>query len=302
MFRLRDAKGIEYLLKITNPAEPPDVTHLQTAALQWIADTDSQLPVQRPQKTGDGATELRLAIGASEPRTVRLLSFLQGQPLHETQRTRAQRRELGRMLARLGQALAAFRHPSEGYELGWDIAHAHRLKPLMAHVRRREQLDLAQAVFRRFETKVRPSLPGLRAQVVHNDLNAYNVLVDPTDSERITGVLDFGDIVRTQLVNDVAIGAAYHLSASPDVLEGPCDFIDAYQEVTPLAPEETELLPDLIATRLLVTVLITGWRAERYPENRDYILKNTALAWDGLDRLAHIPPEIARDRLRGNTR
>src|ERR1700704_1351906 len=37
MFRLRDAKGIEYLLKITNPAEPPDVTHLQTAALHWIA-------------------------------------------------------------------------------------------------------------------------------------------------------------------------------------------------------------------------------------------------------------------------
>jgi Ser/Thr protein kinase RdoA (MazF antagonist) len=142
----------------------------------------------------------------------------------------------------------------------------------------------------------------LRAQVVHNDLNLHNVLVDPHDTATVAGVLDFGDIVRTQLVNDVAIGAAYHLSAATDVLEGPREFIDAYQEVTPLAPDETGLLPDLMATRLLATVLITGWRAERYPENRDYILKNNALAWDGLDRLAHITPEIAQRWLRASTR
>lgn len=301
MFALRGASDVGYLLKITNPAEPPDVTNLQTAALLRIADVDPHLPVQRVYKTLGGANEVRVAIGESAPRTVRLLSFLHGQSLHQTPRTRGQRRELGSMLARLGLALANFCHPSADYELAWDIKHAYRLEPLLAHVSGREKFTLAQTAFHRFENAVRPRLRGLRTQIVHNDFSTHNVLVDPTDSDRVAGVIDFGDLVRTQLINDVAIGAAYHLSASADALEGPCDFIDAYQSVIPLSPDEVELLPDLIATRFLVTVLVTGWRAERYPENRDYILKNNALAWDGLDRLSHISSETARQRLRANT-
>ena len=31
----------------------------------------------------------------------------------------------------------------------------------------------------RFTEHARPALPGLRAQAIHNDLNLYNVLVDP---------------------------------------------------------------------------------------------------------------------------
>jgi Ser/Thr protein kinase RdoA (MazF antagonist) len=300
MFRLRDSNGSEYLLKITNPAEPPEVTHLQTAALQWVAENDPELPVQRVCRASNGATELRLAIGGSQLRTVRLLSFLQGNPLPETAATQDQRRELGRTLARLGRALAAFRHPCDSYELAWDIAHAARLRPLLAHVHGRERANLARTTLERFERVVKPKLGGLRTQVVHNDLNTHNVLVDPDDTDRICGIIDFGDIVRTRLINDVAIGTAYHLAVNSDVLDGPNDFIDGYQAITPLHPEEIELLPDLIATRLLVTVLITGWRAERYPENRAYILKNNGAAWDGLDRLAHIPPGTAQRRLRAN--
>ncbi|RBP09876.1 Ser/Thr protein kinase RdoA (MazF antagonist) [Roseiarcus fermentans] len=300
MFRLRDATGVDSVLKITNPAESPDITNLQTAALLWIAGADPHLPVPRVCKTLGGATAVRVAIGESAPRTVRLLSFLQGRSLHETPRTRDQRRELGSTLARLGLALANFRHPSADYELAWDIKHAHRLEPLLASVRGREKFALAQTALHRFEAAVRPRLPGLRTQVVHNDFSTHNVLVDPTDPDRVAGVIDFGDLVRTQLVNDVAIGAAHHLSASADALEGPRDFIDAYQSVIPLSPDEFELLPDLIATRFLVTVLVTGWRAERYPENRDYILKNNALAWDGLDRLSHMSSETARQRFCAN--
>jgi hydroxylysine kinase len=301
MFRLREAVGTEYLLKITNPAEPPAVTNLQTAALQWIAEIDPGLPVQRVLRSLSGATELRLVIGGTQARTVRLLSFLQGRPLSETPATLGQRRELGRTLARLGLALAAFHHPSDSYELAWDITNAGRLRPLLAHVRGSERAKLAQAALERFETVIEPRIGRLRTQVVHNDLNTHNVLVDPAETNRIVGILDFGDIIRTLLVNDVAIGAAYHVAAYSDPLQGPADFVEAYQEITPLHPEEVELLPDLITTRLLVTVLITGWRAERYPENGRYILKNNGVAWDGLDRLARISPGTAQRRLRDNT-
>lgn len=300
MFRLRDAAGAEYLLKFTNPAEPPEVTNLQTAALQWIGQVDPGLPVQRIRTARNGAVELRLAIGESPLRTVRLFSFLQGRPLSETVGTTNQRHGLGQTLARLARALADFRHPSDSYELAWDIANADRLQPLLTYVRDGEKAKLAQIALERFRTIAKPCMSGLRTQVVHNDLNTHNVLVDAADTDKVSGILDFGDIIRTQLVNDVAIGAAYHIAAGPDPLQGPSEFVEAYQEITPLYPEEIELLPDLIATRLLVTVLITGWRAERYPENSTYILKNNGAAWDGLDRLAHISPGTAQRMLRTN--
>src|SRR5215510_12661674 len=104
MFRLCDAAGAEYLLKVTNPAEPLEVTNLQTAALQWIGQVDPDLPVQRVCSARNGAVEQRLAIGGGPLRTVRLFSFLQGRPLSEAVATKNQRRELGRTLARLGRA------------------------------------------------------------------------------------------------------------------------------------------------------------------------------------------------------
>jgi hypothetical protein len=47
-----------------------------------------------------------------------------------------------------------------------------------------------------------------------------------------------------------------------------------------------------------MTVVITGWRAVRYPENRDYILRHNAMSWAGLDRLSRVSREQGRDILR----
>lgn len=65
----------------------------------------------------------------------------------------------------------------------------------------------------------------------------------------------------------------------------------------PLTETEIALLPDLIATRLLITVAITGWRAQQHPENRQYILRNNGLAWTGLARLDALPRQQASDIL-----
>ena len=70
----------------------------------------------------------------------------------------------------------------------------------------------------RFTEHARPALPGLRAQAIHNDLNLYNVLVDPRDHDVIAGILDFGDMVRAPLVNDLAVAASYQLEPGADPL------------------------------------------------------------------------------------
>jgi Ser/Thr protein kinase RdoA (MazF antagonist) len=54
--------------------------------------------------------------------------------------------------------------------------------------------------------------------------------------------------------------------------------LDAYTEVLPLTEDEIALLPDLILTRHLTTVMITHWRASLYPDNAEYILRSEGRA------------------------
>ncbi len=103
---------------------------------------------------------------------------------------------------------------------------------------------------------------------------------------RIAGIIDFGDLTFTARVNDLAIAAAYQVADSDDPLAPACDVIAAYHAVTPLDLLELDVLFDLIATRIVMTVVISSWRAVRYPENREYILRNNKPASARLSRIA----------------
>lgn len=289
MFRVHEESGRKFILKVTNPAEPAEVTDFQTQALLWIADTDPTLRVPRVERTVQGRADLRLELQEAPRRTVRLFSFLEGRPLYDAPQNARQREKLGSISARLGRALFGFDHDYADYDLAWDIRHTDRLCPLLDFVENGRRRDLAENFMAQFK-EIQPKLLKLRRQVVHNDLNLYNVLVSEDGLGDITGIFDFGDIVRTQLINDVAVGAAYHVGAAGDPMEGPADFVAAYHRSRPLHDDEIDILPALIAARLLVTVLITGWRADRHPEKKDYILKNNRSSWVGLAQLSQIGP------------
>ena len=287
-----------FVLRFANPADDPAVVDMQTRALEWIARADPRLPVPRLIRSMDGSFELRLAVGDNSLRSIRLSSYLKGQPLPAAPRSAQQRHAIGASLAQLGLALRDFFHPGADHVLAWDIKSAsclHELVPAGASEARR--WDLVRRGLDRFEAIVKPALPALRTQVIHGDFNPHNILVDPRDPCAITGILDFGDMVRTPLVNDLAIACCYH-TAEPHPLSGISDIAAAYHRVHPLRDEEIDLLYDLIVTRLCAAVVITEWRARRYPENSAYILKNTAVAWNGLHRLADVEPAQAASFLR----
>jgi hydroxylysine kinase len=149
----------------------------------------------------------------------------------------------------------------------------------------------------RFRDDVLPRLAGLRAQVIHNDFNLYNILVSDVDETRVTGIIDYGDILYAPLVGEVATGAAYQMADGADPMSAAAEFVAAYHETLPLLPEEQDLIADLIGTRHLITVLITEWRSIRHPANRDYILRHNPLAWSCLERLAEIPPHSRRENI-----
>lgn len=277
-YRLTTAAG-RHVVKLANPAEPAAVTHFQTRALLHLEG--AALPVPRVTRTPSGATEVQTPHGI-----LRLLTWLEGAPLHLAPKTDAQRAAIGRMAARLTLGLQGFADPAGGQDLQWDIRHAARLAPLLPHMAP-DLRPLCTATLDRFQAEVLPHLPACRWQVVHNDLNPHNLLTDPADPDLIAGVLDFGDMVETPLVCDMAVAASYQVDpAAP--LQSLKAFAAAYHATLPLTPLEQHLFPILTQTRMLTTLAIASARAARYPDNAPYILRNVPSAAAGLRALSGI--------------
>ena len=286
-FRLRTLDGREYLLKIANPAEDRAVTNLQTEALLHLAAADPGLPTPRVFPALDGTLELDIAFDDGSTRVVRLLSYLAGSPMHAVEGSAALRRDLGQCAARLARSLRDFSHSGANHKLLWDLQHAAELRPLVDAVPA-ERRGLVEHFLDGFETHALAMLPHLPRQPVHNDLNPHNIVVDSANHDRISGIIDFGDLTFTARVNDLAIAAAYQVAEDDDPLAPACELIAAYHATAPLDPAEFDVLFDLIAARMVMTVVISSWRAVRYPENRKYILRNNQKAWSQLGRIAKL--------------
>jgi hydroxylysine kinase len=287
-----------FVLKVANAAEALEVTRFQTEALAHLERADPAIPVPRVHRTLDGQLNTTAADDSGSVRILRLLSYLEGGLAADVEPSSALRLSIGRTLARLDRALLGFAFPSAPSDLSWDLRHAGRLRSLIKNVEDGLTRARAQAALDQYDASVAPALPSLRNQVIHNDFSLFNVLVGEADPASIIGVIDFGDMIHAPLINEVAIAACYHVGGGEDPLEPLAEIVGAYNEIVPLMPEEADLFCDLVATRLAQTVLITEWRARRYPENSAYILKNHPASAAGLARLADLPREQAQGRIR----
>lgn len=286
-FHVACEDGIARVLKIAHPAEDPAVTNLQTEALLHLERVAPMLPVPRMVPARTAGHEVAYALREGGTATARVLTYLEGEPLQRvagsTGPSTALCEAVGELLARLGAALESFDHRAADRLLPWDIRHAARLAPLSGDIADRRLRGAVERHLEVLDEKLWPRLERLRRQVVHNDLNPHNVLVCPEDPARVAVIIDFGDMVRTPLIVDVAVGASYLVNGGSDPLGHPLAFVRAYHRVRALEPDELAVLPDLIVARWCTAILITSWRASRQPANRGYILRNSARAIAGLD-------------------
>jgi len=284
-FLASTADGDKYVLKFANASESAAITDFQNQGLLHIARLDPEFPVPRvvPTRSGDLLFEVKSA-GGDEHR-VRLLSWLDGVPLQHAEGVLSVARQTGTCLARLGLALRDFEHPASDYPLLWDIRNAASLRQLLPYVDDVELRGLCEQRVERFCEVTSPHLDTLRSQVIYNDMNPSNVLVNSDDVNRVAGVIDFGDMIHSQLVNDVAVACSYFCRLEEDPFEEVVELLDAYASILPLTEDEIAVLPDLILTRHLTTVIITHWRASMYPENAEYVLRNEGRARQMLYRV-----------------
>ncbi len=298
-FRLTIADGADYVLRIAHAGEDADLLQMQSAALDHLAQYAPHLLFQRIVRTSDGAL-VGSAIGHDgAEHLVRLMTFVPGRLMAESRpHSPAMLAKLGWTLGELDRALLTFDYPVVNRSLKWDVLQALWACEYLDAITDPQRRILVTSILDRFEQDILPQLADLRQSVIHNDANDYNVLVsgNGTSDLRIS-VIDFGDMLKTITVAEIAIAAAYAMLDKPDPLAAAAELVAGYHQALPLTEREVALLFPLICTRLAVSVVNASYQQQIEPDNQ-YLQISARPAWALLEQLASVPPQWAEARFR----
>ncbi|MDX2025721.1 phosphotransferase [Microcella sp.] len=283
-------------------AHPHDsVTELadQLAVLSALDRSYPQLPVQRIVATVDNSLMASVVDEAGQSRQVRVLTYLDGEPLGARPRPLEVMRELGALHARLATAIADIGDGTTPRLLGsptpWNLLAVDHYAPLVHHVADADVRHLVREVVDDARDALLPAARTLPALLAHNDLHGDNVLVR-SEPFAITGVLDFGDMTRTPRVADLAVAASYARGRVGDAGEpwgAARAYVAGFETEQPLTDDEHALLPGLVVLRIAQRAILNSAIAAANPTAAEYASRNlSAIARDLRELRQSIPSTI----------
>ena len=268
-FLLTAREGEKFVLKIANANEQREVIEAQNAMLEHLAERVEFCPRVVPAVSGKGTEDV-------DGHLVRVLTYLPGKPLATVESQSPELLcDLGRKLGRLSGALVGFDHPGAHRAFHWDLAQAAQI---LEEFGPRIQTDWLRDLVLGFRVG---SVSHLRRSVIHGDANDYNVLVN---GNQVVGLIDFGDIVHSYTVGDLAIAVAYVVLGKNDPYVAAAPVIEGYREEFEVNKDELEALWPLVRLRLCMSVCIAAHQQAAQPEN-EYLGISQRLIEETLPRL-----------------
>jgi len=283
-FLITNSAGEKFVLKIANALEEPAFLEAQNAVLKHLADRISFSQRLVLTASGEKAVTVQDSDGGGKHR-VRMVHYIDGVPLARVNSQAPDLlRNLGRKLGQLDRALADFDHPAVHRDFHWDLANGNRILDeygeLVADPKLRERIGKHRVTFD----------SELRRSVIHGDANDYNVLVDP-ERMSVVGVIDFGDMVYSYTVGDLAVALAYVVLDKPDPRAAAREVIEGYTSEFALTQDESAVLWPLVLMRLCMSVCLAAYQQQQRPENEYLRISQRAIE--------AILPELFNMDLRG---
>lgn len=211
-----------HMVKFYNGVESghPAFIDAQARAMERVSSSGILTSVPRRCKDGKDVTyvDLERKDGGSEGGTrttrhaMRVLSFIPGKILGDLDLDEKNVASLldqaGTLIGKVDACFQGFDHIGFHRNHFWDLKHSMKLADFVAYIGNDARKALVLDVLANFEKKVLPFAHELRESVIHNDANDQNILTSE-DGTRVIGILDYGDMVKSWLVNEVAIAMAY---------------------------------------------------------------------------------------------
>lgn len=288
-FHIKSDEGKEFVLKISR--ENLSVICLQNAVLTYLQTTaqDFTFPCLETTLNSEDAALLENSYSA------RLFHFINGKLFANVDSASdTLLMDLGNKLGKLSRALQHFQHPQADRYLKWDLKQAAWIKEHLSVIENVKEKNIVGYFLNRFESETLLVLPHLRRSVIHGDINDHNILI--TD-EKVTGFIDFGDVVETATICELAIAVTYAMLNKNDPLDCAEKIIQSYHAVFPVEENEINILFDLICMRLCVSVVNSALRKKDNPHDV-YLTVSEKPAWELLKKLKEIKPFLAVSRFR----
>lgn len=291
--------GESCVLKIMHPSRTPEFVEMQIAALNHLAQHAPEVPLQRviPQISGQSWAEVTVG---EHTHIVWMLSYLAGtmfaqaNPIDD-----ALAAHVGQLVGRIDAALAGFVHVGAERTLEWDVLQGAWIRDHYAVFADATERSIVTRMTESFVADLAAYGDALPRSVIHGDINDYNMVVGAPgyQSRQVTGILDFGDMMVSATVSDLAIAAAYVMMRHPQPFDALIGMIEQYHAVRPLHPVEMQLLFPMICMRLCISVTVSAIRKQARPDD-PYMVVSEAPAWNLLHQCASVHPRLMHYRIR----
>ena len=211
-FQFTADNGDKFIVKIAGNGESKTELEMQNAAMAHLTDYGCSVPNVLKNTNQTGITDVE---HHGVTYFLRVLSYLPGIFLADANHNETPDKlwhSIGAFMGSIQQRLSNFEHVGAFRYLEWDLANGLRICQAKKHLLEGKELALVDHFLTHYQTHTLPTLHQLPIGVIHNDANDYNLLVNTTiAADRMTGLIDFGDMVHSQLINELAITAAYAL-------------------------------------------------------------------------------------------
>ncbi|MCZ6876398.1 MAG: phosphotransferase [bacterium] len=290
--------GVTGILKIMHQGCERALLETQVAMLNYLAQVDN-LPTPCVIPSAD-ANDIECIETEGTRRLAWMISLLPGQTLANAPPIGLSlMRDIGQSLGQLQVALRDFSHPGLDRTFKWDLKAADWFEPFVPQIQDPVRIATVSRIFADYKSSHQSFLKSLPQQAIHNDLNDHNILVttDGDGTSRVSGLIDFGDILYGPVLADVAIAGAYLILNCDNPVDRLAMFLDGYQSIHPLTEAEIDAVWPLVLTRLAVSVTNAAIMKLKKPDD-PYVVVTEGPAWQLLDQLDAFDEKVIRLRMR----
>ena len=262
-FALRSSDGAGFVLKISNDREDWETLDFQMGALRWLAQHAPDVPVPRIVAARNGEVTAQVTGPEGARHFVHMITLLEGCRLAQSADDFDAYGAAGALAGAAAKGLRGYFHKAAGSKLFWDMRHIGDFSGCLSGIGDAGLRGAVADFIPFFYSDILPKLGFLRAQVIHHDANSANLLVDSANPKRMTGLIDFGDLIHGTVAQDIAVAAielqwkeAKIARNTSSILRNIVSAISGYDSVMPLEEAEVDLLYDLMTARCALGILI----------------------------------------------